>query len=158
MTKHHIKRYLILASLLCFITYSTSTIFAQGITPSNIDKTIEDSYTSIVDIQKQLSAILKEYFHHLVDDTTPKPSTAPLNIYTNQLNEISPKLKAIINSNPSESQRVKSEILISAIEYLKPAIGDIGNLLTSSDFNRQYTLFRTIIYLDTLLSEILAYF
>lgn len=158
MTKYPIKRYFILFSLLCFMTYSSSMVFARPITPTNIDQTIEDSYTAIVNIQKQLATLLKEYFHHLVDDTVSKPSTASLNIYSSQLNELSPKLKAIVDSNPEESQRIRAEILISTIEYLKPAIKDMDTLLKSSDFNRQYTLFRSIIYLDTLINEVLAYF
>lgn len=163
MTKYRIKHYLIIASLLCFIICSTAIcsttiVFAQNTTSAITNKTIEDSYDSIVNIQKQLSAILKQYFHHLVDDTSPKPSTSLLDIYSNQLNEISPKLEDIVSSNASESQKTKSQILISAIHYLKPAINDIRTLLTSSDYERQYTLFRSIIYLDSLLTEILAYF
>lgn len=158
MTKYHIKRYFILLSLLCFMSFLTSPFLAQKITPKNVDQTIENSYTSIVGIQKQLATLLKEYFHHLVDDTVSKPSAASLNIYSNQLTELSPKLKAIVDSTTDENQRVRAEILISAIEYLKPAIRDMDTLLKSTDFNRQYTVFRSIIYLDTLINEILAYF
>lgn len=158
MTKHPIKYYLILASLLCFMIYSTPTISAQNTSSASIDKTIEDSYASITNIQKQLSAILKAYFLHLVDDANPKPSTATLNIYANQLNQIYPELTDIANSTSNEDQKIKSQILLSAIGYLKPAIVDVETLLTSTDANRQYTLFRSIIYLDNLLSEILSYF
>lgn len=158
MTKHPIKHFLILASLLCFIIYSAPTISAQNTTSASIDKTIEDSYASITNIQKQLSAILKSYFLYLVDDANPKPSTSTLTIYANQLNQIYPKLTEIANSTSDENQKVKSQILISAIGYLKPAIADVETLLTSTDANRQYTLFRSIIYLDNLLSELLSYF
>lgn len=158
MTKHSIKHYLILASILCFIIYSVPTISAQNTTSASIDKTIEDSYASITNIQKQLSAILKSYFLHLVDDENPKPSTSTLTIYANQLNQIYPKLTDISNSTSDEDQKIKSQILISAIGYLKPAIADVETLLTSTDANRQYTLFRSIIYLDNLLSELLSYF
>ena len=158
MTKYRVKHYLILASLLCFIIYSIPSISAQNVTSVSTDKTIEDSYNSIINIQKQLSAILEQYFHHLVDDTSPKPSAALLNIYSNQLNEISPKLEGIIRSSTSDSQKTKAQILISAIGYLRPAIDDIRTLLTSSDYERQYNLFRAVVFLDSLLTEILAYF
>ena len=158
MTKYRIKHYLLLASLLCFIIYSIPSISAQNVTSASIDTTIEDSYASIVNIQKQLAAILEQYFHHLVDDTSPKPSPALLSIYSNQLNEILPKLEDISSFNASQSQEIKSQILISAVRYLQPAINDMRTLLTSSDYERQYNLFRVIIYLDSLLTEILAYF
>lgn len=158
MNKHIHKRYFIVILLICIFTYSIPSVFAQSTT--NLDKanTISTSYDSIININKQLSVLLKDYFINLVNKTNAQPSANSLKVYSNQLNDIRRNLNTIIDSELTLTERSNIEILLNSTTSLNNIIDRITSLFKSTDANEQYVLFRSAVYLDTLLNQTLSYF
>lgn len=158
MAKHNLKRFILFTLLISLFTYSTSPIVAQNIYNVDKEKIISNSYTSIMNINKQLASILQNYFINLVDETNPKPSGTALATYSNQLNNIKKDLDEAITLGLEVSQRSNVEILFNAIDSLSFIIDKTTTLLNISDPYEQYVLFRSITFRDTLLAQILSYF
>lgn len=158
MNKRILKRYCIVILLICIFTYSIPSVFAQS--TANLDKanTISNAYDSIININKQLSVLLKDYFINLVNKTNAQPSTSSLKVYANQLNDIRTNLNTVINSELTLTERSNIEILINSSNSLSNIIDRITSLFKSTDANEQYVLFRSAVYLDTLLNQTLSYF
>lgn len=158
MTKSTLKYFLIFTLLTCFATCSPVYTKAQFFLAPDIDKTLNNAYDSMVNIQNQLSVIVENYFISLVNQDNSTPSADSITAYSDHLNALNTQLAQYIDSDFNISQQAKLDILLNAIPPLKYMSDKIYSLLDSSDANTQYMLFRSIIYMDTLITQTLSYF
>lgn len=165
MNKHPIKRYLTLTLVLCFILCAAS-IFASAPNPTptptptpNIDGTLSNLYKSIVNVQKQLSVTLENYFYSLVDDSITKPTASSLTVYSNQLDQINTRLAALSKLELTRSQRIKLDVLQASIMNLKSITERTSRLLNpATSMQEQYLLLNSLIYAHNINNQLLGFF
>lgn len=158
MIKSKLKFLLISVLVICFLTYPLSSTMGKNPSTPDIDKVLNDSYDSVSNIQKQISLILQNYFINLVTESTSKPSTSSIKIYSNQLNTLKNQLSQYADSSLEFKQKAKLEVLLNVISSLNYMADKVDVLLNSSDATSQYILFRSILYIDTLITQTLSTF
>lgn len=154
MSKHYTKRYLMFSLILCLIFSSIST-FGSG--TSDLDRTLNNSYDSLSNIQKQLRVLTKNTYVNIVNGTSNDVNLSQLSIYSNQLSQVKTNLSSVSTKNITKPQSSKLQSLITISSYLTFIQGKIEEYLSSTTASEQYEIIDAISVANSLVNQIFSY-
>lgn len=153
MVKTHIKHYIILTLLICFTFCSIS---ATSINTSSVDNTLNESFTSLTNIQKQLKALVKNIYLSEPDSTYNKDVLKQINVFANQNKDIRKTLEQISPSELNTKQSDKLRYLLNITSFLDYIETKMSALASTSDKLERYDLLNSIFLTNYLLDVIIS--
>ena len=154
MIKTHIKHYLIITLLICFTFCSISAV---PINTSSVDNTLNDSFISLTNIQKQLKSLVKDVYLSEPDSTYNKDFLKQLNVFSTQTKDIREPLEQISPSEVNTKQSDKLRYLLTITSFLNYIEIKMSALASTSDEFERYDLLQSIFLTNYLLDVIIAY-
>lgn len=154
MTMHHIKRYLLIVSLFCLI-FSSIPFYCSSI--SDTDKILNNSYNSLINIQKQLQLISKNSYINIVNNLPNDNNLKQLDVFSNQLNNIRRDLLNLNVQNNDFSKKSRLASLITVSSYLQYIDEKTHEYTLSDDPSNQYDILGSIFVVNSLINQIFSY-
>lgn len=153
MVRTRIKRYLIMTLLICFTFCSIS---ASPTNTSTIDKTMNESLNSLINIQKQLGSIVKTVYLSEPGSASNQDSLKQLNIFSTQIKNIQDTLNQISPSTLDTQQNDRLRYLLTISRFLDYISLKASTLASTSDQFERYDLLNSIFLTNYLLDVIIA--
>lgn len=154
MSKYSFKHHMIciiLATLIC------SSIPVLSSNTSAVNDTIDSSYTSLTNIQKQLRVIIKNAYINQLNTVSNSSNSQQLDIYASQLNKIKSDLFTISVTNNPEANKAKLQSLLTISSYLSYIVERTYEYLSTTNSSDQYDILDSISISNSLVRQILSY-
>lgn len=154
MQKNSFKRYIICTLLISSMCFSIPVL---SNTTSSVNDTIDTSYSSLTNIQKQLRVIVKNSYVNKLNDVSNSNNKKQLDIYSSQLTKIKSDLFTIsITTNP-EANKAKLQSLLTISSYLSYIVEKTNDYLSTADPSDQYETLDAISIANSLVRQISSY-
>lgn len=152
MHKNYIKRFIIILSLVCFVTHVS---FASSISEPSINTVISSSLDTLSNIQRQLEAISRNIYTNTSVESN-KNALEQLAIYSNQLNTVKNTLESIPEESIDMSQIDTYRGLLTVERFLDYMELKLSTLAQTNDTFERYDLLNSIFVTNTLVDIIIS--